>query len=335
MKIHHNISLKNLNSFGIDAFARELIELENTRDIESIISKISPNEKILFLGEGSNILFTQNYNGIILKSADSHIEFIEENPDSVLISAGAGLNWDTFVEHTLKNRWYGLENLSLIPGSIGSSPVQNIGAYGVEACDFIEEVFCFDIYSAEFFSIRKSECEFGYRNSVFKLKKNLFIYKVHFRLKKDPQPVTKYAALSKHLSENGIENPSPEQIRESVIKIRQSKLPDHKIIGNAGSFFKNPVILKDKYLELKRKYPELPFYEAEAGMVKIPAGWLIDKAGWKGQSKGKAGVHKDQALVLINLGEASGREIADLADEIRHDINKNFGIELYPEVNIL
>jgi UDP-N-acetylmuramate dehydrogenase len=335
MKIQYHISLKNYNSFGIDVNARELIEIEKPEELLELKDKIGEEEQLLFLGEGSNILFTKNFNGLIIKSIDEHIEVLKENEDTILIAAGAGLNWDNFVEFCLNQGWHGLENLSLIPGSIGSSPVQNIGAYGTEACDFIEEVFAYDITKSEFISISKSECEFGYRNSIFKNRKELFIYKVNFRLKKKPEVNISYAALKKYFIESDIYNPSPAEVRKAVIEIRQSKLPDHTIIGNAGSFFKNPVIEHDKFLELLLKYPNIPHYESDNNMVKIPAGWLIEKAGWKGKTRGEAGVHKDQALVLINLGKAKGSEIANLSEEIRLDINKNFGILLYPEVNIL
>lgn len=335
MKIQHHISLKKYNSFGVDVSARELIEIEKPKELLTLKDKIEEQEELLFLGEGSNILFTKNFNGLIIKSTNEHIELLEEKEKTILISAGAGLNWDSFVEYCLKQGWYGLENLSLIPGSIGSCPVQNIGAYGIEACDFIEEVFAYDIAKSEFISIPNGKCEFGYRNSIFKKRKELFIYKVKFRLKKKPEVKVSYAALKNYIKELGIDNPSPSDVRNAVIKIRQSKLPDHTLIGNAGSFFKNPILEKDEFTALQKKYPDIPFYSTNEDKIKIPAAWLIEKAGWKGKKHGNAAVHKDQPLVLINLGEAKGLEIADLSEGIRLDINKNFGITLYPEVNIL
>ncbi|PLW95371.1 MAG: UDP-N-acetylenolpyruvoylglucosamine reductase [Marinilabiliales bacterium] len=335
MKIHHNISLKEYNTFGIDVNARELIEVSGLEDIEKIAGEISADEKVLFLGEGSNILFTKNFDGLAIKSTDTSVDIKEEKEESVLISAGAGLNWDAFVEYTLNNNWFGLENLSLIPGAIGSSPVQNIGAYGVEACDFIEEVFYYDFSEKKAGSLFRKDCNFGYRNSIFKIKRSLFIYKVNFRLTKSLKINTQYAALSKHIKNKGINNPDPHQVRQAVIEIRESKLPDHKVTGNAGSFFKNPVIPRSEFEDLQKKHPGIPYYDSGDDLIKIPAGWLIEQAGWKGIMKGNAGVHKDQALVLINAGGAKGSEIASLAEEIRLDINKNFGIELYPEVNIL
>lgn len=335
MKIQHHISLKNLNTFGIDVTAREFISIENKDDLIELKGKINTAENLLFMGAGSNLLFTQNFDGLILHSVNKEITIIEENNSSVLLSVGAGLNWDEFVEYCLTNGWNGLENLSLIPGNVGSSPVQNIGAYGVEVSEFIETVFCFDFRKNEFCQLTHNELEFGYRNSIFKRRRELFIYEVHFRLSKKTKIKTGYAALSRHLAEKGIKNPTPIEVRKAVIEIRKSKLPDYKVLGNAGSFFKNPVIKREEFEELQQKFPEIPHYETGDDLVKIPAAWLIEKSGWKGVRKGNAGVHKDQALVLVNLGGAKGSEIAYLAEEIKDDIYKNFGIMLYPEVNIL
>lgn len=335
MKITHKPSLENYNSFGIKVKATKLIEFNQEDRFEEISKQIDDFEKLLFLGEGSNILFTEDYKACILKSTDTSINVLRQNRESIWIEVGAGLNWDEFVAYCVEKGYLGLENLSLIPGSIGSCPVQNIGAYGVEVKEFIDKVYCYDFGTKQKLIFANNECKFAYRDSIFKRNKQLFIYKVRFNLNLASELNISYSAIRDYIEINNIEIESPKDLRDTVIKLRQSKLPDHKLIGNAGSFFKNPIISKLKYEELQKTYPEMPGYLTEEGNIKVSAAWLIDQSGWKGKTIGKAGVHDKQALVLVNKGGASGKDIMDLAKKIMLDIKKNFEIEIYPEVNII
>ena len=335
MKILNNPSLEKYNSFGINVKATKLIEFNQEDTFEEISKQIEEYDKILFLGEGSNILFTQDYKGCILKSTDISVNVIKQNEDNIWVEAGAGLSWDLFIEYCIEKGYPGLENLSLIPGSIGSSPVQNIGAYGVEVKDFIDKVYCYNFKTKEKFVFNNNECKFAYRDSIFKKNEQFYIYKVSFKLNLSRNLSISYSALKDYIQDNNIQINTPLELRNTVIKLRQSKLPDHKIIGNAGSFFKNPIVSKLKFEELKKTYPEIPGYSTTDTNIKIPAAWLIDQSGWKGKSIGKAGVHDKQALVLINKGGASGKDIIDLANKIMSDIKKNFEIKIYPEVNII
>lgn len=288
------------------------------------------------LGGGSNILFVNDFEGLVIHLNIKGREIIEENDKEVLIRVGAGENWHETVMYAVDNGWGGIENLSLIPGSVGAAPIQNIGAYGVELEDVFESLEAIDLETGISKTFDKKSCKFGYRDSVFKneLKGKYIITEVTLRLQKDPDVNRTYGALSEHLKEKGISDPDIKDISETVISIRQSKLPDPAKIGNTGSFFKNPVISEEAFRELQKEYPEIPNYPA-GDEIKIPAAWLIDQCGWKGKQIGDAGVHKAHALVIVNYGNANGGEIIELAEKIRHSVFKKFGVKLIPEVNIV
>jgi UDP-N-acetylmuramate dehydrogenase len=294
-------------------------------------------ESLLVLGGGSNILFTEDFEGIVLKNNIKGIHVLSETSDTVKIEVGAGETWHEFVTYAVNKGWSGIENLSLIPGSVGASPIQNIGAYGVEVKDVITTVHAVDINTGKSRQFTNAECRFGYRDSVFKQeeKGKWIITKVHFILHKNGLLNTTYGAIKDTLDKMGIQFPSAKDVSQAVISIRQSKLPDPAKIGNAGSFFKNPEISKSQFDSLKNTYPDIISYPINDTKVKIPAGWLIEKAGWKGKNFGTYGVHKDQALVLVNYGHAAGEDIKQLAQAIRHSIWETFGIQLETEVNII
>nr|WP_320120290.1 UDP-N-acetylmuramate dehydrogenase [uncultured Marinifilum sp.] len=331
-----NYSLKKHNTFGIEAKARYFFEFEKIEEIQKFLKENNITDtQYLILGGGSNLLFTENYDGLILHPNIKGIELLDEDEESVLLRVGCNEEWDEFVEWAVENEVYGIENLSLIPGKIGASPVQNIGAYGVEAKDIIENVEAISIETKNEVIFSNKQCEFAYRNSVFKNEyKNLFIIThVQFRLKKKANFKIHYGAIKKELeayNEINLKN-----IREVIIKIRESKLPDPKELGNAGSFFKNPIIDKEKADDLKSKYEELPTYPINDFETKLAAGWLIEKCNWKGKRIGDAGVHKDQALVIVNYGNAKGNEILKLANDIRKSVLFKFGIKLEMEVNAI
>ncbi len=336
--IRKNFPLKTLNSFGLDLFSNSFLEVESEKEIEALIKSDSLKEfgdDILVLGGGSNILFTENYRGIIIRPAIKDIIFNETENNQVLIKAGAGVNWDEFVNITVEAGLSGLENLSLIPGTVGAAPIQNIGAYGVEVASVIKRVNFIHIDSGTKESLSGAECNFGYRDSIFKnsLKNRTIIISVEFLLSRDFSPILDYGDIKAVLGTEG--SPTPSAVREAVIEIRRSKLPDPAVKGNAGSFFRNPVVTKDKYLALKSKYPEMPGYPSADGNYKIPAGWMIEKSGWKGKRKGNAGVHDKQALVLVNHGGATGKEIHDLSIAIKKDVYSMFRVTLETEVNII
>lgn len=294
-------------------------------------------EPLLILGGGSNILFTEDFEGIVLKNNIKGIHIHEETDDSILVDAGAGENWHQFVLQAVDNGWAGIENLSLIPGCVGASPIQNIGAYGVEVKDVISSIEAVNIHSKESRQFSNAECQFGYRDSIFKReeKGKWVITKVRFALKKNAVLNTTYGAIKDTLDKMGISSPSIKDVSQAVIAIRQSKLPDPAQIGNAGSFFKNPEISVNQFLSLKENYPAIVSYPIDTTKVKVPAGWLIETAGWKGKNFGTYGVHKDQALVLVNYGNADGNDIKKLAESIKHSIWETFGIQLETEVNII
>lgn len=328
------ISLKPFNSFGLEISAQALIEIHQTEELPEIVEQ-SKDAQILILGGGTNILFTKNFSGKILKMSTRGIEIIEETSSSVLIEVQAGEIWHDLVMWTIENDLGGLENLALIPGSVGAAPIQNIGAYGVEQAQCFDSCTVWDREEHTFQNISKQDCGFGYRNSIFKSthKHRYIICSVRYRLQKKPHHLElSYGGLAKVVS-----HPSPtiKDVAQAVIQIRQSKLPDPQKLGNAGSFFKNPIITGKELEEIQKTYPEIPTYPSETGNVKIPAAWLIDTLGWKGYRKGDAGVHKNQALVLVNHGKAQGFEIQQLSEAIQKDVLNRFGISLIPEVNIL
>ena len=335
MEIKKNISLKPYNTFGIDVSTTNFVEVNNIVDLKEIL--IENSQPILILGGGSNILFTQNFNGLVIKNKFRGISIVDEKEDEVQVKVAAGEVWHEFVLFCIENQYAGIEYLSLIPGNVGASPMQNIGAYGVEVKDLITEVEAFDLrdYSLKTFS--NSECEFGYRTSIFKTsqKGNYFITSVTFQLNKQPQINTSYGAIEEELNQMNIQNPSVKDVSDAVINIRSSKLPDPQKIGNSGSFFKNPVVTKGQRDDILEKYSEVPNYPQPDGAFKMAAGWLIEKCGWKGKRIGNYGVHEKQALVLVNYGGAKGSDIFNLSDQIIKSVDATFGIKLEREVNIL
>jgi UDP-N-acetylmuramate dehydrogenase len=333
MIIQENCSLLPYNTFGIDVNADYLIKYELVADLQEVLKlKIMQSNQILQIGSGSNLLFLSDYKGVVLHSEIKNIKTIEENSDYIYIEVGAGIVWDNFVSYTVKNNWSGIENLSLIPGEIGASAVQNIGAYGVEVKDVIENINAVCIETGSIKTFSNKEAHYAYRQSIFKneLKNKYIISSVVFRLAKNPTFKLDYQHLEQEVRKNGEVN--LDNIRNTIIKIRESKLPNPKIIGNAGSFFMNPVIKKTQYLELQSKFETIPHYPISETLVKVPAAWLIEQCGWKGKQVGNAAVHDKQALVLINNGNATGTEIKNLSMMIQKSVLEKFEIKLIPEV---
>jgi UDP-N-acetylmuramate dehydrogenase len=339
MQIIENLSLKNYNTFGIDTKTRYFTEFSCQKEIPALLNHIdSLKLSYMILSGGSNFLFTQDFPGLIVHVNLKGITKLSESGDFVLVKAMAGEDWEGFVKYCLKNNWGGIENLTLIPGKVGTSPMQNIGAYGVELKDVFHELEALKVSTGEIHTFKKSDCRFGYRNSFFKQegKGQFIILSVTFRLTQKNHIInTRYGTINYELEQRKIENPDIHDIAGIVRSVRTSKLPDPEVLGNAGSFFKNPVIPFEQYEELKKKYPEIIAYPDKSGYMKVAAGWLIENAGWKGHRVGDAGVHKQQALVLVNHGKASGREILQLSENIRKSVADRFQITLEPEVNIL
>ncbi|MFT6997055.1 MAG: UDP-N-acetylmuramate dehydrogenase [Cryomorphaceae bacterium] len=338
MEILENASLKAFNTFGIDAKAAKMVRFSSAADLREIFS----NEELsamprLVLGGGSNLLLTSDFEGLVLKNEVPGMELIREDNEHFYVKSGAGVNWHELVVECINNGWAGLENLSLIPGNVGASPMQNIGAYGVEVKDCFHELEAFNLETLETETFDAEACQFGYRESVFKrqLKNKFIIVSVTFRLLKKPQLNTSYGAIKGELNSLGIHEPTIVDVSQAVINIRSSKLPDPKVIGNAGSFFKNPLVTEEVYRRLVDENPSMPFYPAPEGKYKLAAGWLIEKSGWKGFRRENYGVHAKQALVLVNHGGATGSQIYDLSTEILADVKKKFGVELEREVNIV
>jgi UDP-N-acetylmuramate dehydrogenase len=338
LKILNNISLKPFNTFGVDVTAKMFVEISDFIQLLEIIKESkNKKEKLLVLGGGSNILFTKNFDGLVIKNAIVGINIVEENENDVILSAGAGVIWDDLVDYCVIKNYGGIENLKLIPGTVGAAPIQNIGAYGVELVDVFESLtgyFIDDISKKVFY---KNDCEFGYRNSIFKteLKDHFIITEVKLRLSKQPKVNLNYKALKDSLEFAGLEKPTINDVSAHVKAIRESKLPDPKALGNSGSFFKNPEISINKVDELIKSFPDLVSYPVDNKKVKIPAGWLIDKCGLKGLRMGNAGTYEKQALVIVNFGGATGKEIYDTAMFIKDKVFNKFGIELISEVNII
>ena len=342
--ISENISLKPYNTFGIDVSAHYFSTFNSVEELKLLLKDFK-NVPLLILGGGSNVLLTQNFDGLVLRNEIKGIEIVSETENEIIVKSGAGEIWHEFVLYCIENGFSGVENLSLIPGSVGASPMQNIGAYGVEIKQVFEKLEAFEIETGEIHTFNNEDCEFGYRESVFKrkLKGKYIITQVYFKLSKSSNLNTTYGAIETELKSKGILNPTIKDVSEAVIAIRRSKLPDPAEIGNAGSFFKNPVVEESIYNQIKSKYPDAPAYPAGQGKVKMPAGWLIEQAGWKGKMISKTevnrevkyGVHKNQALVLVNYKGASGQEIFDLSSQILESINAQFGVELEREVNII
>lgn len=334
MKDFENCSLLNHNTFGMDVKAKRYVEYDSEDELVQLLSSLQG--KVLHIGGGSNLLFCGDFDGTILHSAIKGIEVVEdvEGDDEVLVRVGAGEVWDDFVAWAVAEGYGGVENLSLIPGEVGASAVQNIGAYGVEAKDVIAMVEAVDMASGEKRLFANAECGYAYRQSIFKqeLKGKYAITYVIYRLQKQPKLKLEYGNILAALEDKA--QVTVADVRRAIIDIRNAKLPDPKVVGNAGSFFMNPVVSREKFLSIQKDYPTMPFYDVDGG-VKIPAGWLIEQCGWKGKSLGRAGVHDKQALVLVNRGGASSEEIVTLCNTICKDVHERFGIDIHPEVNFI
>jgi UDP-N-acetylmuramate dehydrogenase len=363
MHLDQKVSLKSLHTFGMEVEARYFVEAKTHSEVLTLLNyRHMIHMPILFLGAGSNILFTRNFAGIVIRINSKGIVIREEDVRTVLVTAEAGENWDDFVQYCVEQGWAGLENLSLIPGTVGAAPIQNIGAYGVEVRDVIESVRYVEIDTGKQHQLTADECLFGYRDSIFKkaLKGKVIILNVTFRLCKvtgshgdrvtglngdtmnDGEPVSPFGGLKLdygdirgELGRMGVTDPSIADVRDAVCNIRRRKLPDPAVIGNAGSFFKNPVTTGEKWEELFRQFPGMPHFPADNGRIKVPAAWLIEQCGWKGFREGDAGVHENQPLVLVNHGNANGQQILDLANRITDSVKGKFGIRLETEVNIV
>jgi UDP-N-acetylmuramate dehydrogenase len=332
---HINASLRQLNTFGIDVPCEALIEFSSADELTNLGGEEALPRPFHVLGGGSNVLLTGPVQGTVLLNRIKGISVVDEDPESVWLKVGAGEGWHDLVLYAISNSWGGIENLALIPGTVGASPIQNIGAYGVEVKDTITEVEVWDWETDSLRSYKNKECRFGYRDSVFKgqLKGRIVVTAVTFQLSKKPRLNTAYGAIQDELTALGLE-PSVQSVAQAVINIRKSKLPDPAVIGNAGSFFKNPTIPEDVFKQLKDRHPTVPSYPAGNGLVKLPAGWLIEYCGWKGRREGEAGVHAKQALVLVNYGNAAGQEIWDLSEAVLKSVKETFGIQLEREVQV-
>lgn len=336
MQIQENISLKPYNTFGIDATARYFASFKDTDELEELLTHNS-SIPILTLGGGSNILFISNFDGLVLKNEVKGITELHEDSEYVYVKAGAGENWHQFVLHCIERNWGGVENLSLIPGNVGASPMQNIGAYGVEIDDVFWDLEAWHIKDKKLVTFTRSDCAFGYRESVFKgkYKDQFVILNVTYQLRKKPRFNTSYGAIEQELERMGVQELSLKAISDAVIHIRSSKLPNPAEIGNAGSFFKNPSVSKEKFQILNSKFQGIIGHENIDGSVKLAAGWLIEQCNWKGFRRGDAGCHAKQALVLVNYGIASGNDIYTLSEEIIQSVRNKFGVLLEREVNVI
>ena len=342
IQIIENASLKKLNSFGMEVQAKYLAAVHSSVDILDLLDTIrqqneKPSQSPLVLGGGSNILFTKNYDGWVIKNELKGIELIAEDDDHVYIKAGAGENWHHFVINAIAHNWAGVENLALIPGMVGASPMQNIGAYGVEIKDVFHCLEAVHIKEQRTQLFYKNDCAFGYRDSVFKqaYKNEFVITSVTYRLNKKPVFHTKYGAIEEALEKMQVQTIHIKAIADAVIHIRNSKLPDPSITGNAGSFFKNPTISKMAFMELQKQFPAIIGYPVGDDQIKLAAGWLIEAAGWKGFRRGDVGCHHAQALILVNLRNASGQDVYQLSEDIRASVEEKFAVQLDREVNII
>ncbi len=329
-------SLKHRNTFGIDATCDRFIEFDTIDELVAMMPEIRSAKPLLILGGGSNLLLTADYHGTVVHCAIKGHE-VKDDDDSVLLRCGAGETFDDIVAYAVENNWYGAENLSLIPGEVGASAVQNIGAYGVEAKDIIENIEVVEIETGKVMKIENADCRYAYRQSRFKNEwlGQFIITHVTYRLSKHYTPRLDYGNIRAVLSQRGIETPTALQLREAIIDIRREKLPDPAIEGNAGSFFMNAIVDSDTFSQLQTAYPDMPFFSLDNGTKKIPTAWLIDQCGWKGRTMGNAGVHNRQPLVLVNRGGATGNEILNLCKTIQKDVKEKFGIDIKPEVNIV
>ncbi len=337
MEIQTQFSLKNYNTFGIEAKAKQFVAVHSMDELKTVL-KEHPNEKKFILGGGSNMLLTRDIDALVIHIDLKGKKIVEENDDFVWIESQAGENWHEFVLWTIDQNFGGLENMSLIPGNVGTTPVQNIGAYGTEIKDTFVHCEALSIENQETKKFTKEACHFGYRESIFKhdVKDQYVITSVVFKLTKHNHKInTSYGDIAAELTKNNITTPTLKDVSNAVIAIRQSKLPDPKELGNSGSFFKNPIVLKSDFKTIQAKFPEMKFYDVSETEVKVPAGWLIEQAGFKGKRFGDAGIHKNQALVLVNYGNATGQEILAVAKKIQETVFKTFGIHIEAEVNVI
>lgn len=335
MKWLNNYNLLHNNTFGIDARCKRFVEFSNTGELLSLLLKVR-GDRLLILGGGSNLLLTKDFDGTVVHSAIKGVESHTVGND-VFLRVGSGETWDDIVDLATSNGWHGMENLSLIPGEVGASAVQNIGAYGAEVKDIIYNVEAVEIATGNVVNFTNYDCQYAYRQSRFKSewKGKYIVTYVTYKLSKLFAPQLDYGNIRLELAKEGIGQPTPMQLRQAIISIRNAKLPDPKTEGNAGSFFMNPVVDKDKYERLIAKYPDMPHYVVDDSRVKIPAAWMIERCGWKGKSLGRAGVHSRQALVLVNRGLATGNDVLALCRKIQADVKAMFGIDIVPEVNII
>lgn len=334
-----NVSLKSYNSFGFDAVAKEFVEINEANELQTLIKGGTlQNQKTLILSGGNNILFQEDvFDGLVIYINTKGIEFLHEDGNEVVVRAQAGEDWPDFVRQMVAKGLHGVENLANIPGKVGAAPVQNIGAYGMELKDSFVQCEAMDLITGETKVFTKEECRFGYRESIFKgeLKGRYVISSVDFLLKKDAPLHLEYGNIKSYLEQNGIKEPTLQQLHDAICAIRNAKLPDVKQIGSAGSFFKNPVIEREQFEALLKEYPTMPHYDEPNGMEKVPAGWLIEQAGWKGWRDEHVGVYDKQALVLVHYGGGKGEDIVNLAHRIQDSVEEKFGIRISPEVNFV
>ena len=338
MKDIKNYNLLNHNTFGISGNCRRFVEFDNVDELQTCVRSITAEDKpLLIIGGGSNLLLTRDFPGLVLHSAIMGREVVKESEGKVWLRCGSGETWDDIVAYAEEKGWHGAENLSLIPGEVGASAVQNIGAYGAEAKDLITKVEAVEIATGNVVEFSNEDCRYAYRQSRFKneWKDHYVITYVTYCFSLDFCPDLDYGNIRHSLEEQGISKPTAQQLRQTIINIREAKLPDPKVTGNAGSFFMNPVVGRDVYERLAAQHEGMPHYVVDADHIKIPAGWMIEQCGWKGASLGRAGVHDRQALVLVNRGGATGEEVVTLYKRIIEDVRAKFGIEIHPEVNVI
>jgi UDP-N-acetylmuramate dehydrogenase len=337
MEIQTNFSLKNYNTFGIEAKAKQFVAVHSITELKTVLEQNKSENKFI-LGGGSNMLLTKNIDALVIHIDLKGKRIISENDDYVWVESQAGENWHEFVLWTIDQNFGGLENMSLIPGNVGTTPVQNIGAYGTEIKDTFVSCEAVTLVNQELKTFTKEECHFGYRESIFKngVKDQYIITTVIFKLTKRNHNINiSYGDITNELAKNNILNPNLKEVSNAVIAIRQSKLPDPKELGNSGSFFKNPILLKSDFEKIHQQFPEMKYYDVSETEVKVPAGWLIEQAGFKGKRFGDAGIHKNQALVLVNYGKATGQEILNVSKHIQETIFNTFGIHIEAEVNVI
>ncbi len=329
-------SLLKHNTFGIDQSCKALFEPSSVEELKAMLPQLI-TEPLLVIGGGSNLLLTKDFDGNVLHPMMKGIEILPQENGTALVRCGAGEVWDDVIAYTIEQGLYDMENLSLIPGEVGASAVQNVGAYGMEAKDIIYKVEAVEIATGNDYCFSNEELHYAYRQSIFKneWKGRFIITHVTYRLSRSFTPRLDYGNLRTTISEMGVTEPTAADVRKAVIAIREAKLPDPKVEGNAGSFFMNPIVSREKFEELLAKYPAMPHYNVDANHEKIPAGWMIDQCGWKGRTLGRAGVHSKQALVLVNKGGATGKDVVELCNAVRRDVLDKFGIDIHPEVNIV